>query len=92
MIHIAGPYDWQTYTQRCVRCAALVAVPSRYTVEVEVWNPARRGYDVGEAERVREGRRYPEGALVEVGPHGTCLVLDLAAAATCQPRAESEAA
>lgn len=88
MIHEAGPYDASTFTQRCVRCGDLVAVPDRYTVEVEVWNQERQTYDVREEERQVRGRQFPTGALVELTKHGACMVLSLDAEATCQQRTE----
>ena len=92
MIHVAGPYDRANCEQRCVRCDALVAVPYCYTVDVETWNQAKQQYDVRPAERRMRGQQWPEGALVEVGQHGACMVLALDATANCTAKAASEAA
>lgn len=88
-IHIAGPLDQATLTQRCSRCGDTLAVPSIYRPEpweLEIDPTLRR-------ERIDPPRRvFTAGDLVESCRHGLCLVLAVDAVPTCQRKAESREA
>lgn len=83
-IHLAGPLDPQTLTQRCVRCGSVLAEPYTVTTDRDFWD--ERGHVTWlPVEEVHAPRRvYPQQALVGVSPQAVWIELGAAAVPTCQ--------